>query len=172
VRKLVDTTIWVDFFRGRDKRLQQMLLRDEVAICPVIVQEILQGVVDDVHYETIKEQIDAIELIQADPLEAAIGAADLYRSLRKKGFVIRKANDCLIAWFAIHANYPLFHNDRDFEIIAKHTALKTIPEDRPFQGELIVYELLGRNTGVGAMALDRNQSIHRSSLSESASFNS
>lgn len=127
MRTLVDTTIWVEFFRGRDNRLQQMLLSDEVAICPVIIQEILQGIIEDDKYEEVKEMIDAIELIEANPVEAAIGAADIYRQLRKKGLVIRKANDCLIAWFAIHSGYPLLHKDRDFETIAKHTALKTMP---------------------------------------------
>jgi len=61
MKTLVDTTIWVEFFRGRDNRLQQMLLSDEVAICPVIIQEILQGIVEDAQYEEVKEQIDALE---------------------------------------------------------------------------------------------------------------
>lgn len=126
MRTLVDTTIWVEFFRGRDSRLQQMLLSDEVAICPVIIQEILQGIVEDEKYEELKDHIDGIELIKADPLVAAIGAADIYWQLRKKGYIIRKANDCLIAWFAIHSGYPLLHKDRDFETISKHTVLKTL----------------------------------------------
>src|SRR5437016_4426940 len=126
MKRLVDTTIWVEYFRGTDDRLGKMLLADEVAICPVIIQEILQGIAEDDKYEEVKEQIDALELIEANPVEAAIGAADIYRQLRKKGLSIRKSNDCLIAWYAIHADYILFHKDKDFTMIAKHTRLRTM----------------------------------------------
>ncbi|MEQ8878296.1 MAG: PIN domain-containing protein, partial [Cyclobacteriaceae bacterium] len=54
----------------------------------------------------------------------SIDAAKLYHSLRKKGTNIRKPNDCLIAWYAIHHDLTLVHNDQDFDLIAKHTPLK------------------------------------------------
>lgn len=43
-------------------------------------------------------------MLELDTVEAAIGAADLYRALRKKGITIRKSNDCLIAYYAIAHN--------------------------------------------------------------------
>lgn len=66
-------------------------------------------------------------MLQLNPIEAAIGAADLYRTLRKKGVTIRKPNDCLIAHYAIFYDIPLLHNDIDFGQIAQHTPLRFIP---------------------------------------------
>lgn len=57
-------------------------------------------------------------------VEAAVGAADLYRSLRKQGVTIRKPNDCLIAHYALFYDVPILHNDTDFGQIARHTQLR------------------------------------------------
>jgi predicted nucleic acid-binding protein len=51
-------------------------------------------------------------------------AADLYRDLRKRGATIQKANDCLIAHYALLADMTLLHTDSDFDLIANHTELK------------------------------------------------
>ena len=63
-------------------------------------------------------------MLLLDPVEAAIGAAQLYRMLRKKGVTIRKPNDCLIAHYAIYYDIPILHNDVDFDQIARHVALR------------------------------------------------
>ena len=131
MRILVDTSVWVDFFRrisSRETELfkQAVERREQIFIAGIIAQEILQGIVEDDKYKEVRNQVDAMELIDANPVEAAIGAAEIYRTLRKKGVVIRKANDCLIAWYAIHAGYALYHRDKDFEMIARHTLLKTM----------------------------------------------
>jgi hypothetical protein len=49
----------------------------------------------------------------------------LYRGLRKKRLTIRKSNDCLIAFYAIEFSMPLVHLGTDFELISKHSKLKT-----------------------------------------------
>ena len=54
----------------------------------------------------------------------AIGAADLYRDLRKKKATVPRANDCLIAHHALMADMTLLHNDSDFDLVASHTELK------------------------------------------------
>jgi predicted nucleic acid-binding protein len=68
----------------------------------------------------------AIDMLEIEQDEEANGAADLYRELRKKGDTIKKNNDCLIAIYAIYFNIPIIHNDSDFNLISKHTPLKTI----------------------------------------------
>ena len=63
-------------------------------------------------------------MLMLDPVEAAIGAANLYRMLRKKGVTIRKPNDCLIAQYAIFYDIPVLHSDVDFDQIARHSPLR------------------------------------------------
>ena len=53
-------------------------------------------------------------------------AANLYRTLRRKGITIRNAVDCIIASVAIEHDIPLLHNDRDFNAIAALGDLKIV----------------------------------------------
>jgi predicted nucleic acid-binding protein len=125
---LVDTSVWIDFFKGKDlphvARLNRYLDSDaQVAICPPILQEILQGIRDETEFQITKEYLLELEILTADAVLASVEAALIFRMLRKKGVTIQKNNDCLIAWFAIHFNISLLHNDSDFDLIARHTSL-------------------------------------------------
>lgn len=129
---VVDSSVWVDFFNNKKsvntKYLSELLLsqswKSPVTIFPVIMQEVLQGIENDNLYNTIKENLNGLEFVTYESYHFAIKSAELYRKLRKKGITIRKANDCIIATLCIHFDIPLFHNDKDFDNIAKHTSLK------------------------------------------------
>lgn len=118
---LFDTTIWIDFLNGNEtnntKLLENYIQNDfQVFVCPVIIQEVLQGIRKDNDFENIKSSLLHFNCLTIKPIEAAIGAANLFRNLRKQGITIRKSNDCLIAFYAIHFNVPLVHNDSDFHL--------------------------------------------------------
>ena len=125
---LVDTSIWIHFFRNDNTLLVDEFTRlldgDEVIICPTIIQEILQGIQTDQQFHHVKDLLLSLTTLNADPIEAATGAATLYRNLRRQGKTIRKSNDCLIAWYGIQYQIPIFASDRDFEMIAKSSDLK------------------------------------------------
>lgn len=55
-----------------------------------------------------------------------LAAAQIYRDLRIRGITIRKSIDCIIAAVALQHQCHLLHNDRDFEMIAKHFPLQLI----------------------------------------------
>lgn len=122
---LFDTSVWIDFFVGnktKETGLLTQYLNDDlpVHVCPVILQEVLQGVTNDRDFIEIRESFLALEMLNEDPVEAAIGAAEIYRKLRTKGVTIRKSNDCLIAWYSLKNSLEVVHNDRDFDLIMKH----------------------------------------------------
>lgn len=126
----VDTTVWVDWFKGinspQTSRLAAYLTQNyPIWIAPVILQEILQGIRDDRQHELAKTSLLALNLFLFEPYAMATEAAQLYRTLRKQGITIRKANDCLIAQYALKAGMMLLHNDSDFDLIASGTPLKT-----------------------------------------------
>lgn len=126
---IFDTSIWIDFLRNKSNPGAVLLTsyienNDQVLLIPVILQEILQGIRSDTQYQQVKDILSYFSMLQLSPVRAAIGAADLYRSLRKKGLTIRKSNDCLIAFYAIEFSIPLVHSDIDFDLISKHTKLK------------------------------------------------
>jgi hypothetical protein len=105
-------------------QLDEDLQDNLVCVCPVIIQEVLQGIREDADFEALKEDFKALRILQLEATEVAVAAARLYRALRKKGVTIRKPNDCLIAAYAIHFNVELCHNDVDFDHIAAYTDLK------------------------------------------------
>lgn len=125
---LVDTSVWINFFNNHDlpqvSALKSHLRSSSICLCPPIVQEVLQGLRNDVQFQQTKEMLLTLEIFISDPLYVAVEAAELFRSLRKKGVTIRKPNDCIIAWYAIKNKVKLLHNDSDFELIAKHSDLE------------------------------------------------
>jgi hypothetical protein len=130
---LVDTSVWIGFFNGQDHPnvdFLDQLIRDDVPafLCPLIVQEILQGIRMDADFKKVRDSLLAFPILEWDPVEAAIAAAELYRDLRKKGITVRKSNDCLIAAFARQADLPVLHIDRDFSKIASGGFIKEIKE--------------------------------------------
>lgn len=122
---IVDTSVWIDFFRGNETeevRLFSEYLQnnDPVYICPVIIQEILQGIKDEEEYNLIKGYLFVLNILNDDGIEVAIGAAEIFRNLRQKGLTIRKSNDCIIAYYAIKYSLKILHCDRDFDTILNH----------------------------------------------------
>jgi predicted nucleic acid-binding protein len=121
---LVDTSVWVDYLRGRAtpqvQSLKSLLSGDEiVGIAPIILQEILQGADSAARFETWRKYFtDLFCYVPRDPVESHVAAARLYQQCRKAGKTPRSSNDCLIAQIAIENGILLLHNDRDFNTIA------------------------------------------------------
>ena len=127
---LVDTTVWIDFFRGKPSpqiNLFETAIehQQEIFICGVILTEILQGVHESKEYKIVSTALEPFSYIEMSR-ETYIGAADIYRKLRIKGFTVRKIVYCLIAACAIENNLLLLHNDKDFTPIAKYCGLKVL----------------------------------------------
>ncbi|MEO5499963.1 MAG: PIN domain-containing protein [Ginsengibacter sp.] len=129
---VVDSSVWIDFFNRKSsfqinylkKILNDSSTSSPVIMLPIILQEVLQGIEKDSFFKLVKENLEGCDFLYYEPYELAIKAAQLYRSLRSKGVTINKINDCLIASICIDYKIPLFHNDKDFDKIAKHTSLK------------------------------------------------
>lgn len=125
---MVDTSVWIDALNGaktwQTERLNQLLDADApIVLCPTIVQEILQGIKSDADFNNVKYTLSGFELLHIDGLEAAYGAASLYRNIRKRGVTIRRSNYSLIAFYSIFHKTTLLHSDADFDKIALHTNL-------------------------------------------------
>jgi predicted nucleic acid-binding protein len=127
---LVDTSVWINYFKAFETQaslfLKQNLSNVIIATCPVVLQEVLQGIVSDHEFGKVNSYLNTLFPLTGNGYEFAYDSARLYRSLRKKGVTIRKPNDCLIATYAIYYKIALLQDDRDFELIAQHSTLKLI----------------------------------------------
>jgi predicted nucleic acid-binding protein len=129
---IVDTSVWIDFFNKKNISPETIILKKLIEtnkqfyICPVIYQEVLQGIRDNNLFEKIKKILLKHNMIDIDIIMATNKSIDIYRTLRKKGITIRKSIDCLIASYAIIGNMYLLHKDSDFTEIAKEFKLKIL----------------------------------------------
>ena len=120
---LVDTSVWIDFLRGRKVThvitLTKLLDAEEtVGIAPIIVQEILQGADSDATFEKWLDYFSDLVCYLPRDMEAShIAAARLYQRCRRLGRTPRSSNDCVIATLAVEHELVLLHNDRDFDAI-------------------------------------------------------
>ncbi len=121
---LIDTSIWIHLLKkNKDRVTFEQLL--SAVICPPVLQEVLQGIREDIVHYKMKESLLALTRV-GDPLltEDYFQASEIYRMGKRKGFTIRSSTDCLIATIAIKNKIPIWHNDRDFDAISKFTDLR------------------------------------------------
>ena len=125
---LVDSSVWIDYFRSVDTPqaalLDSILGRSPLAVGDLIAAEVLQGVGDEQEFKLVKKTLDAFDHIDLVGYELAIKASENYRLLRTKGITIRKTIDTLIATRCIEDGLTLLHSDRDFSPFARHLGLK------------------------------------------------
>lgn len=125
---VADTSAWIEFFRRSGHPvaagLRSLLERGaEVGITEVILMELLAGAAT-VETPRIRARLIAFPILRLESLEDYEQAALIYRNCRDAGHTLRSQLDCLVAVPAIRHGASLLHNDRDFEVIAKHSALK------------------------------------------------
>ena len=128
---IVDTSVWIDFFAGRDTWQVALLtqeLQDEhsVGLTDVVYTEILQAIRHDTDLQSVERQLLALDICRLDGLADFRAAAQLYRSARREGLTIRRTTDCLIAAVCIRAGRPLLHHDADFQHLAMVSALEVV----------------------------------------------
>ena len=125
---LVDSSVWIDFFRGRPtpqvERLDALLGNTRLAVGDLIVTEVLQGVRDERQFNQVRKTLDAFTQVDLVGKAIAVQAAKNFRTLRGLGFTVRKTIDTLIATRCIESGFTLLHSDRDFDAFAAHLGLR------------------------------------------------
>ena len=126
---IVDTTVWIDYFRGRDNAETRWLDRElqiqRLGLTDLNLCEILQGI-DQATLPEILADLLNFELFSTGGVDLAVVAASNYRTLRARGYTIRTTIDCIIATFCIEHDHALLHRDRDFDSFEKALTLRVI----------------------------------------------
>ena len=123
---LIDTSAWIEFLMDTGSPtcdLVDELLSENIAICGPVLMEVLSGARDESHLRSLREltaKADTLMVRQSDYEDATA----LYRLCRQEGRTVRNQIDCLIAAVAIRNDVPVLHADADFDVMARHTALR------------------------------------------------
>ncbi len=123
---LVDTSVWVEIFRKGPKSWKGAPFDiDEAVTCLPVVQEVLQGIRDEVYYRRARESLLALPILESPmSVELYERAVELYRLARRQGLTIRSSVDCLIAACALRNDVAVLHKDRDFQALARVSGLR------------------------------------------------
>ena len=126
---LVDTSVWIAVFRrGTPAALEDLVDFDDVVTCLPVVQEVLQGFQDPRAFALAREAMHALPAVDSPLPQAAVDhAVELYRAARRAGFTVRSGVDCLIAACAIRHHLEVLHDDRDYDVLARVSALQVRP---------------------------------------------
>jgi predicted nucleic acid-binding protein len=127
---IIDTTVWIDFFRNaktdETDLLEAAVRRGDAALGDLILSEVLQGVDSDREFRSLKRHFSQFPIYPMLGLQYAIQSALHYRKLRRKGITVRKTIDCWIATFCIDRGFLLLHADRDFDPFEQYLHLKVL----------------------------------------------
>ena len=130
---LVDSSVWIDYFRG-DKNLQTEYLdrlleqsEEEVAVADLVVFEVLRGFTDVRTQRKAQALLLSTTLVDIGGLDNALRAASVYRQLREQGRTVRSPIDILLASYCMTHGHVLLHRDADFESLKTLGDLDTWP---------------------------------------------
>lgn len=130
---LVDSSVWIDFFRGtvtaQTDRLDGLLDSQALGIGDLNLTEVLQGCRFQKQFNEARRLLARLEFIVLGGSDVAVQAAMNYRRLRSLGVTVRGTVDVVLATRCIVSGYQLLHSDRDFDAFERHLGLRCLGSD-------------------------------------------
>lgn len=126
---LVDSSVWIDYFRGlatpQVERLETLLGAAILVTGDIVLTEVLQGFVSEHDFNIGLRLLSSLSVIDIGGRDLAVLAARNFRALRARGVTVRKTIDTLIATRCIEAGLALLYADRDFDPFVEHLGLRS-----------------------------------------------
>ena len=123
VRYLVDSSVWLEFFRQRGtpaaQLIRELITSDPTVLlgCPPVRMELALDPEDLRRHRTLKVYDGLTSSgITEDDFDLA---AAIYRAVRQSGHTIRSHQDSVIAAIALRTAATLVHKDVDFDRMAE-----------------------------------------------------
>lgn len=115
-KPIVDANVVIDYLRGKNNLLSQLMDEEVVSISVIVVGELIFGAENSMqlnkHLSQIEALLSKVNVIGVD-YETALIYGKTRADLRKKGTPIPE-NDIWIAAIAIQHNLTLITNDKHF----------------------------------------------------------
>ena len=126
---LVDSSVWIDYFRGKSTAesdcLDSLIGSEPLLIGDLIMVEVLQGFASKRDFNQARRLLSTMRVIDLAGAQIAIRAAQNFRALRLLGVTVRKTIDTIIATRCIEDDIRLLYSDRDFDPFVRHLGLRT-----------------------------------------------
>lgn len=128
---LVDSSVWIDYFRGaRNLQTEQLdLLLEQgdadIGVADLVVFEVLRGFNSPRAQQEAQTMLLSIAVVEIGGISNAMNAAVLYRRLREQGRTVRSPIDVLLASYCMTHGHTLLHRDADVESLQTLGGLNT-----------------------------------------------
>lgn len=127
---LVDSSVWIDYFRGKTTTqtdlLETLLESQLLGIGDLNLTEVLQGCKFDKEFDEVHRLLSRLDLVVLGGDDVAVAAARNYRKLRNLGVTVRGTIDVILATRCIISGHQLLHSDRDFDAFEQHLGLRCV----------------------------------------------
>jgi predicted nucleic acid-binding protein len=124
---LVDSSVWIAYFRGvatpQSDRLDGLLGAEPLATGDIVLAQVLQGFDLERDFNDALRLLTSLSIIDIGGHDIAVQAARNFRLLRAHGVTVRKTIDTLIATRCIMSDHALLYSDQDFDPFVKHLGL-------------------------------------------------
>ncbi len=124
---LVDTSVWIDFFRKKEPFYSSVLGlidSDRIVCVDMVFAELLQGARSKKEFNTIKEFLYIFDFLAESEKVWELAGTTSFK-LQRKGKSVG-LSDCYIAAFAKVHNVKLFTKDRHFAIIQQELKIRSM----------------------------------------------
>jgi hypothetical protein len=117
---LVDTTIWVLYFKGEKglkEKIKSLILEERAMTCEIVTLEVLRGARSEREYNQLYADFTALPILKLNDT--------IWEKSYEVGFKLKKAGinvplaDILIATTASHCNCLLLHRDKHFPLVKR-----------------------------------------------------
>ena len=126
---LVDSSVWIDYFRGtptpQAEKLDSLLGSEPVVTGDLVLTEVLQGFGSERDFNQARKLLTSLVVVNLAGRDIAIQAARNFRALRALGINVRKTIDTVIATHCIVNGLTLLYSDRDFDPFVQHLGLRS-----------------------------------------------
>lgn len=128
---LVDSSVWIDYFRGSSnahtQQLDQWLDQEavEVGVADLVVFEVLRGFREGRAAREAQAFFGELQTVEIGGLDNVLQATDVHRRLRELGRTVRSPVDVLLASYCMTHGHVLLHRDADFETFKVLGGLET-----------------------------------------------
>ena len=112
---LVDTNIFIDYFKNPTDDATKIFEQNEIATCGVVVTELLRGSKSQKESEKLKAALECFDYLDFEKSDW-IEIAELFIKLKKSGITV-PFQDGIISYLAIKHNCKVWTKDCHFKAI-------------------------------------------------------
>lgn len=123
---VVDSSVWIEHFRGRDfPALEEALAEGRVLVPPLVIAELVSGATSRGDARKVADLVQDLELVET-PLAHWVRVGELRRRLRGRGLSV-STPDAHVAQCALDIRGVLLSTDAVFRRIARLAELRLVP---------------------------------------------